>query len=130
MLPYTFHSVKPRGTRREIQKWSAKGRSLLRFRGFTVFSHTQAHKTHLHIHIAQRPLSWQTLWSVLRTHCSCCHCWNTAVTEWFSVTTGDWRLATGKYVTASLGFTSQPSTRFSLACMIQLKMHTWQWPSL
>lgn len=106
----------------------------LQFRGYSVPSHkhtpayTHSRETFLY-------LLWQTLWSVLRTHCSCCHCWNTAVTERLSVTTGDWRLATGKYVTASLGFTSHPYTRLSLSCMIQLKMvvvykhrHTWQWP--
>ena len=103
-------------------------------------THTQTH-THTpsrtHTHTAERHLSWQTLWSVLRTHCSCRHCWNTAVTERLSAMTAEWRLATGKYVTASLGFTSHPYTCFSLACMIQPKMfavnkrrHTWQWPAL
>lgn len=144
MLPYTFLSTKPRGT------WGGNPEPLcqrkciteghkLQFKGFTVPSHTHTRHTTTYTHSREALLllSWQTLWSVLRTHCSCCHCWNTAVTERLSVTTGDWRLATGKYVTASLGFTSHPYTWFSLACMIQLKMfvvykhgHTWQRPRL
>lgn len=134
--PTLFSLRKPWGTWGEIQNRSAKGNVLLRVTssslGDLLYPHTHTHSREALLH-----LSWQTLWSVLRTHCSCCHCWGTAVTERLSVTAGDWRLATGKYVTASLGVTSHPYTCFSLACMIQLKMfvvykhrHAWQGPRL
>lgn len=144
MLPYTFLSTKPWGTWGEIQKCSAKGNVLVRVTSFSLgdllcpLTHT--HTNHTPAYTQQRDpttLVMKTLWSALRTHCSCCHCWDTAVTERLNVTTGDWRLATGKYVTASLGVTSHPCTWFGLTCMIQLKRfvvykhrHTWQGPRL
>lgn len=134
MLPYTFlphETVGHLGGYPELlcqRKCIAEGHRL-QFRGFTVPpppfpTHTNIHLLHTCAHTAERPrlhLSWRTLWSVSRTHCSCCHCWNTAVTERLSVATGDWRLATGKYVTAGLGFTSHLYTCISLARMIQPK---------
>ncbi len=145
MLPYTFLLMKPWGTWGEIQNCSAKGNVSLRVTssslGDLLYPHTHSHPPYLHTHThthcrkALLHLSWKTLWSVLKTHCSCCHCENTAVTERLSVTAGDWRLATGKYVTASLGFTSLPYMWYSLACMSQLKMlvvhkhrRAWQSP--
>lgn len=147
MLPYTFLSTKPTGTWGEIQKCSAKGNVLLRVTssslgGFTVlYPHTHKHNptTHLHTHTTERPFytCHDKPYDLYWTHHSCCHCWNTAVTERLSVTTSDWRLAIGKYVTASWDFTSHPYTWFSLACMIQVKTfvvykhrHTWQRPRL
>lgn len=113
----------------------------LQFRGFTVPSHTHKHTftTHLHIHTAQRPFytCHDKPYDLCWTHRSCCHCWNAAVAGRLSVMPSDWRLAIGKYVTASLAFTSHPYTWFSLACMILLKTfvvhrrrHTWQLPRL
>lgn len=132
--PTLFSPTKPWGTWGDIQNCSARGNVLLRVTGSSLGdllyrpppfpTHTNIHLLHTCAHTAERPrlhLSWRTLWSVSRTHCSCCHCWNTAVTERLSVATGDWRLATGKYVTAGLGFTSHLYTCISLARMIQPK---------
>lgn len=113
----------------------------LQFRGFTVPSRTQIqfHCTPTYTHTAERPFytCHDKPYDLCWTHRSCCHCWNTAVAEQFSLMLSDWRLAIGKYVTASWDFTSHPYTWFSLACMIQLKMfvvykhrHTWQLPRL
>lgn len=57
---------------------------------------------------------------------TCCHCWNTAATEWPTTATNDWSSATGSYVTASLDFTSRLSSVSSDLAAPLSACRTWR----